>query len=314
MFRCTDVLRSSSPGVAAQCLSTEASTDKSVPQDFVPPVAPPDTGGDGDPPDTGTIADGWFNADPVKITPTCPSSRVSLFWGRIVPERQDPPIHEEESINDQSEGLSKYLLGKHQRIDGKQPAPQDAPRDENIETTPVEASEEASIDFTPGCVQCSRGLYPFLNQYWTVNKRHRQASPWHFACRLCPITKRNLAKKWILDMDRLIEVSLIECFTLQPMTCSSRSLGFWLYSGSAGDVFDTGYKYEICNTLAVCRLYTENPSNKLTEKDVGKFYMFERSLLPEAFPQYYKIEVPDDVPKREPRGGSKSLAKTFKVL
>lgn len=71
--------------------------------------------------------------------------------------------------------------------------------------------------------------------------------------------------------------------------------------------------YETRN-LAVCRLYTENSSNKLTVSDVGKFYMFDRGLLPEAFPQYYKIEVPDDVPKPVPKGGCKSLAGTFKVL
>lgn len=34
-----------------------------------------------------TIADGWFNADPVKITPHCPGSRVSMFVGRMLPDR-----------------------------------------------------------------------------------------------------------------------------------------------------------------------------------------------------------------------------------
>lgn len=46
---------------------------------------------------------------------------------------------------------------------------------------------------------------------------------------------------------------------------------------------------------------------------MNKFYMLDRSFIPEAFPQFYKIDVPDDVRKTEPRGGNKSISGTFRV-
>lgn len=61
------------------------------------------------------------------------------------------------------------------------------------------------------------------------------------------------------------------------------------------------------------RLFTEKMSCDLEEADTNKFYMLDRSLIPEAFPQFYKIEVPDDVRKMEPKGGSRSISTTFRV-
>lgn len=141
-------------------MSTEAPEEKSVPQDFVPPPAAPaapDTGIDDLLPESKTIADGWFNADPVKVTPVCPSSRVSLFYGRVIPERQEPVVEIKEQTVGEPEGLAKFLIGKGGNAGGVQLSPQDPGG-----TTPEQASaaptqdttqqgiDEITVDFTPG--------------------------------------------------------------------------------------------------------------------------------------------------------------------
>ncbi|GMH42883.1 hypothetical protein BSKO_10802 [Bryopsis sp. KO-2023] len=182
--------------------------------------------------DPASIADGWFNPNPVKLTPDCPGSMVSMFVGRTIPQRM-------------------YLDGEEEW------------------TQPAAQQKEDRV----------AGVSQFLVEEDGDKKEEEKSE------------KVQPEENW----GRVI--------TGLGQDASSKRL-------EEGTTEDETPEEEFEVTVG---LFSENSSDKLTMEDVNKYYPFDRKLLPEAFPEYYKIEVPDDVRKPEPKGGSKSLTTELKL-